>query len=130
MKPKEILEYAGTGRLIPADNEEALSDAILEELENFEGILIATTNLANNLDTAFERRFLFKIQFQRPEISIRARIWKSKLPFLALQDCNLLAEKFDFSGGQIDNVLRKNEIHEIIHGEKVTLTKLIAFCSE
>ncbi len=113
-----------------AQTENAIQNIILEELENFEGILIATTNLANNLDSAFERRFLFKIQFQKPEISIRARIWKSKLPFLALQDCNLLAEKFDFSGGQIDNVLRKNEIHEIIHGEKVTLTKLIAFCSE
>lgn len=113
-----------------AQTENAIQNIILEELENFEGILIATTNLANNLDSAFERRFLFKIQFQKPEISIRARIWKSKLPFLALQDCNLLAEKYDFSGGQIDNVLRKNEIHEIIHGEKVTLTKLIAFCSE
>ena len=113
-----------------AQTENAIQNIILEELENFEGILIATTNLANNLDSAFERRFLFKIQFQKPDISIRARIWRSKLPFLGLQDCNLLAEKFDFSGGQIDNVLRKNEIHEIIHGEKVTLTKLMAFCSE
>lgn len=110
--------------------ENAIQNIILEELENFEGILIATTNLANNLDAAFERRFLFKIEFQKPDISIRARIWKSKLPFLALQDCNLLAEKFDFSGGQIDNVLRKNEIHEIIHGEKVTLLKLMTFCTE
>jgi SpoVK/Ycf46/Vps4 family AAA+-type ATPase len=113
-----------------AQTENAIQNIILEELENFEGILIATTNLANNLDSAFERRFLFKVQFQKPDISIRARIWKSKLPSLGLQDCNLLAEKFDFSGGQIDNVLRKNEIHEIIHGEKVTLTKLMAFCSE
>lgn len=113
-----------------AQTENAIQNIILEELENFEGILIATTNLASNLDSAFERRFLFKIQFQKPDISIRARIWKSKLPFLPLQDCKLLAEKFDFSGGQIDNVLRKNEIHKIIHGEKITLTKLMAFCSE
>jgi AAA+ superfamily predicted ATPase len=102
----------------------------LEELENFEGILIATTNLANNLDSAFERRFLFKIRFQKPSISIRAKIWKSKLPFLTLQDCNILAEKYDFSGGQIDNVLRKNEMHEIIHGEKGNVKKLMVFCSE
>lgn len=113
-----------------SQTENAIQNIILEELENFEGILIATTNLVNNLDSAFERRFLFKIQFQKPDILIRTRIWKSKLPFLGLQDCNLLAEKFDFSGGQIDNVLRKNEIHEIIHGEKSTMTKLMAFCSE
>jgi len=113
-----------------AQTENAIQNIILEELEDFEGILIATTNLANHLDSAFERRFLFKIQFHKPDISIRTRIWKSKLPFLTLQDCNLLAEKFDLSGGQIDNVLRKKEIQEIIHGEKVTLTKLMAFCSD
>ena len=113
-----------------AQTENAIQNIILEELENFDGILMATTNLVNNLDSAFERRFLFKIRFKKPDISIRAKIWKSKLPFLTIQDCKLLAEKFDFSGGQIDNVLRKNEIHEIIYGEKVTLAKLIAFCSE
>ena len=110
--------------------ENAIQNILLEEVENFEGILIATTNFANNLDSAFERRFLFKIQFQKPDISIRARIWKLKLPFLTLEDCNLLAEKFDFSGGQIDNILRKNEIHGIIHGKKVTLDNLLSFCSE
>ena len=118
------------GNSTVAQTENAIQNILLEELENFEGILIATTNLVNNLDTAFERRFLFKIQFQKPDVSIRARIWKSKLPFLTLQDCNLLAEKFNFSGGQIDNILRKKEIHEIIYGETVNLSQLVNFCSE
>lgn len=113
-----------------AQTENAIQNIILEELENFEGIFIATTNLANNLDSAFERRFLFKIQFQKPDISIRAKIWKSKLPFLAIEECKLLAGKFDFSGGQIDNILRKNEIHEILHGGIVTVDNLMTFCSE
>ena len=110
--------------------ENAIQNILLEELENFEGILVATTNLVNNLDPAFERRFLFKIKFQKPDVSIRTRIWQLKLPFLTLEESILLAEKFDFSGGQIDNIIRKKEIHEIIHGEKVSLTKLISFCSE
>ena len=110
--------------------ENAIQNILLEELENFEGILIATTNLVSNLDTAFERRFLFKIKFQKPDVSIRTRIWQLKMPLLTLEESILLAEKFDFSGGQIDNILRKKEIHEIIHGEKVSLTKLISFCSE
>jgi len=113
-----------------AQTENTIQNIILEELENFDGILIATTNLANNIDSAFERRFLFKIQFQKPDISIRAQIWKLKLPFLDKEECRLLAERFDFSGGQIDNVLRKKEIHEIIYEEKVTLNNLLAFCSE
>lgn len=112
-----------------SQTENAVQNIILEELENFEGILIATTNLANNLDTAFERRFLFKIQFQKPDTSIRAEIWQSKFSNLSIQDCKLLAERFDFSGGQIDNILRKNEIHEIVHGEKVTIDQLLKFCS-
>jgi AAA+ superfamily predicted ATPase len=110
--------------------ENAIQNIILEELENFEGILIATTNLASTLDAAFERRFLFKIQFQKPSISIRAKIWQSKIPELSEDDCNFLARSFDFSGGQIDNVLRKNEIHDIIHNEKVTIENLMYFCSE
>ncbi len=118
----------GSSSIIQTEN--AIQNIILEELENFEGILIATTNLVNNLDAAFERRFLFKIKFQKPDVSIRTRIWQLKMPFLTEEESILLAEKFDFSGGQIDNILRKKEIHEIIHGEKVSLTKLISFCSE
>ena len=113
-----------------AQTENAIQNIILEELENFDGILIATTNLAGNLDTAFERRFLFKILFQKPGTSIRAKIWESKLPTLKSGDCNLLAEKYDFSGGQIDNIIRKQEIHEIIYGQRVTLENLLSFCSE
>ncbi|MBZ9628166.1 AAA family ATPase [Psychroflexus sp. CAK1W] len=110
--------------------ENAIQNILLEELENFEGILIATTNLAHNLDSAFERRFLFKILFNQPSSSIRAEIWKIKLPSLSVEDCNFLAENFNFSGGQIDNIIRKSEINEIIHGEEVSLENLLVFCSE
>ncbi len=116
------------GSFSVAQTENAIQNIILEELENFEGILVATTNLTNNLDNAFERRFLFKIRFQKPDHAIRTSIWKSKLPFLKSKDCQALAEQYDFSGGQIDNVVRKSEIHEIIHGDKVRLEDLIMFC--
>ncbi|MBM3185320.1 MAG: AAA family ATPase, partial [Bacteroidetes bacterium] len=49
-----------------AQTENAIQNILLEELENFKGIFIATTNLAENLDKAFDRRFLFKIKFQKP----------------------------------------------------------------
>jgi len=110
--------------------ENAIQNIILEELENFEGILIATTNLADNLDSAFERRFLFKILFNLPSNSIRTEIWKTKLPSLSKEDCEFLAGEFNFSGGQIDNIIRKSEINEIIHGEAVSIENLLVFCSE
>jgi len=110
--------------------ENAIQNIILEELENFEGILIATTNLAKNLDSAFERRFLFKIKFRKPNADIKAQIWKSKLPQLSLSECSTLASGFNFSGGQIENILRKSEIHEIIHGVNVNFKQIIDFCKE
>lgn len=111
-------------------SENAIQNILLEEIEKFEGIMMATTNLTNNMDTAFERRFLFKIPFPKPNIAIKKQIWKLKLPSLSKTNCFLLASKFDFSGGQIDNIVRKNEIQEIVTGKKVNLNTLIRFCEE
>ena len=111
-----------------SQTENAIQNIILEELESFEGIFFATTNLAKNLDSAFERRFLFKIEFQKPDISVKTKIWNSKLPSLTKTQCEVLANRFDFTGGQIDNIVRKNEMHEIIHGIKVDFNNIIDFC--
>ena len=109
--------------------ENTIQNILLEELENFDGIFLATTNLVKNLDTAFERRFLFKIEFQKPETAVKAKIWNSKLPCLTVAECETLANRFDFSGGQIDNVIRKNEIYEIIHGIYVDFNNIVEFCN-
>lgn len=113
-----------------SQTENAIQNILLEELENFEGILIATTNLVSNLDTAFERRFLFKIEFQNPGTIEQIKIWKMKLPHLTNEECRILAAQFDFSGGQIDNIARKNEIQEIVYGNTVTFNNLMSFCKE
>jgi len=109
--------------------ENTIQNILLEELENFEGLFVATTNLVKNLDSAFERRFLFKIEFQKPIISVKAKIWNLKMPNLTIDECEILAEKFDFSGGQIENIVRKNEINEIIGGIKVDFSKILEFCN-
>lgn len=111
-----------------AQTENAIQNILLEELENFEGILFATTNLVCNIDYAFDRRFLFKIEFQKPEVAVKAKIWKSKLPILSDADCMTLSTLFDFSGAQIENIARKCEIHEIIYGISVDYDKILEFC--
>ena len=45
-------------------------------METLEGIMIATTNLTTNLDKAFERRFLYKIRFDKPTLESQAKIGK------------------------------------------------------
>lgn len=111
-----------------AQTENTIQNIILEELENFEGIFFATTNLVSNLDPAFERRFLFKIEFLKPDFPVKSKIWKSKLPNLSQQECETLAGYFDFSGGQINNIVRKNEIHEIIYGLNVNFDTIVDYC--
>ena len=101
--------------------ENTIQNIILQEMESLDGILIATTNLADNLDTAFERRFLYKIRFEKPDASVRSLIWKQMIPELSTTDATTLATAFDFSGGQIENIARKHAIHAVLHGEPESL---------
>ena len=97
-------------------------------MENLDGILIATTNLTSNFDNAFERRFLFKIEFNKPGVDVRAKIWQSMLKDISDSDAKHLATMFDFSGGQIENISRKRTIDYIITGKKPTVNDLEAYC--
>lgn len=109
--------------------ENTIQNIILEELENFKGILIATTNLLQNFDKAFDRRFLYKIHFPKPNQEIRIKIWKNKKPDLSISDCNMLASKFPFSGGHIDNIIRKISIEEAIQDLPLPIDKIVEICS-
>ena len=110
--------------------ENAVQNILLEELEKFNGIFFATTNLANNLDTAFDRRFLYKVKFLNPGLSQRQRILERKFPFLCAEECEHLASEFDLTGGQMDNIARKSEIHFIMNGNNPSFEKVTAYCHE
>lgn len=108
--------------------ENTIQNIILEEMEKLEGIMIATTNLANNLDAAFERRFLFKIKFENPTVEAKMKIWKSKMDWLSDDMIRTFATDYDFSGGQIDNIVRKATMDEVITGKRTELGELITLC--
>ena len=107
-----------------------IQNIILQEMEDLEGLLIATTNMANNLDPAFERRFIFKIEFKLPEADSRARIWKSMITNLSEQDAAVLADKYNFAGGNIENIARKSMVDYVLSGEEPTLASLQSYCEE
>jgi len=113
-----------------ARTENTIQNIILEELESFEGLFFATTNLVKNIDSAFERRFLFKVEFSLPDLNNRAKIWKSKLKSLSLDESILLANKYPFSGGEIDNITRKTEMMYIINGKKAGINDIQNLCEE
>ena len=110
--------------------ENSIQNIILQEMEDLDGILIATTNLTTNLDKAFERRFLYKIRFEKPSLEARVSIWRSMLPELSEGEAIQLATDFDFSGGQIENIARKREVKAIIGLDEPGFADIREFCRE
>ena len=109
--------------------ENSIQNIILQEMENLDGILIATTNLAGNMDKAFERRFLYKIKFEKPTLEARMSIWHAIMPNLDEDVIRALATKYDFSGSQIENIARHYTIGNILHGKTDNdMEILAAYC--
>lgn len=106
--------------------ENSIQNIILQEMETLDGILIATTNLAQNMDKAFERRFLYKIKFTKPTIEARMSIWREMIPTLLEADIHALAVKYDFSGGQIENIARHYAIDNILHGSSSNVLETLS----
>ena len=108
----------------------AMQNIILQELETLDGVLIATTNLTSNLDSAFERRFLFKVEFKKPSVEVKTRIWTSMLKGIRSEEAALLAETYDLSGGQIENIARKRTMDYVLSGEETGLAELKEYCRQ
>ena len=108
----------------------ALQNIILEEMENLQGIMIVTTNLASNLDKAFERRFIFKIKFEKPGQKVKALIWQSLINTLQDDEANELAKMFDITGGEIENIARKSTMEYILTGKKADMETIKKFVSQ
>ncbi len=108
--------------------ENTLQNIFLQELEDLEGILIATTNLACNLDKAFDRRFIYKIKFTKPTTEVKAKIWGAMLKDVSKDNAMYLAANYDLAGGQIENVVRKRAVDYILFGRSATMDELEDYC--
>jgi len=106
----------------------AIQNIILQEIENIEGILIATTNLTQNLDHAFDRRFLYKVEFKKPSNETKQAIWLTLIPSLTPEFAAELAAAYDFSGGEIENIARRQTVEFILTGANLTLAQLHTLC--
>ncbi|MFK5881589.1 MAG: ATP-binding protein [Sulfurospirillum sp.] len=99
-----------------------MQNIFLEQIEKFDGILIATTNLLESIDPAFSRRFDYKIEFTKPDFRQRLELWRKMLPENALYsedfDIKSLA-KFPLSGGQMNVVLKNTALGVAIKEEPI-----------
>lgn len=99
-----------------------MQNIFLEQIERFEGILIATTNFLESLDMAFSRRFDYKIAFERPDFKQRLEIWRRVLPESAVyeEDFDIASlAKYPLSGGQIVVVLKNTALKVAVKDEPI-----------
>ena len=101
---------------------------ILQRMERFEGIVILSTNLYNNIDKAFLRRMKYVLQYRIPDETIRRSIWESCLPdkqFRGEVDVDYLAQQFEFTGGMIKNVVLSACVAAIHEGGGLSMEHLL-----
>jgi SpoVK/Ycf46/Vps4 family AAA+-type ATPase len=99
-----------------------MQNIFLEQIEQFEGILIATTNLLDNIDKAFSRRFNYKIEFKKPGKKQRKRLWHFMLPEKADYEENFDVDelaKHELTGGQINLIIRNTAYRVAIREESL-----------
>lgn len=108
--------------------ENNIQTIMLEELESFDGILIGTTNSVQNMDPAFDRRFLLKMKIDIPDTDARARIWHDVFPEFCEADVSVLADSYRLSGAQIRNVAAQVVIREVLDGNRVPFDEINKMC--
>ncbi len=111
-----------------------MQNLFLEAFENLRGVLIATTNMRENLDEAFSRRFNLKLNFTTPSPAERQKLWQLHLPKTIPGadkiDIKLLSNDFHLTGGQIKIIVRNACIEAAARPVKVLTNKdLIKYCS-
>ena len=92
----------------------SMQNILLQYLEDFEGIFMATTNYINNLDDAFDRRIFYKKAFELPDENTRFQILQDLFPEWPSDWIKDIASDFELSGSQIQNIKRKLLVDSIL----------------
>jgi SpoVK/Ycf46/Vps4 family AAA+-type ATPase len=101
---------------------------LMEELENFSGIIIGTTNIEDSFDDAYDRRFLFKVFIENPNFETRKKIWASKFPNITEREINNLATNYPLTGGQIQKISQKIDLSYVLSGAEPSFQTIKEHC--
>ncbi|MCJ8208333.1 ATP-binding protein [Mucilaginibacter sp. RS28] len=98
---------------------------LLQRIEDFDGVIILSTNIKANLDEAFSRRFQSMIHFSMPGYAERERLWRQafseKVRFEDALNIADIAKKYELAGGAIINVVRYASLQALKRGDSVIL---------
>lgn len=96
---------------------------LLQRLEQYDGIVILSTNLINNIDDAFMRRIKFIIHFSVPDAAVRLELWRTsftdKMPLSDDIDLPYLAERFEFTGASIKNIVLESAFLAVMNDSEI-----------
>ncbi|WP_297509148.1 ATP-binding protein [Flavobacterium sp.] len=121
---KRVLVNQSTDR-----SHNSMQNILLEEMENFTGISIVTSNNADKLDPAFERRFLYKVEFEKPNTTTQFQLLQNSFPNMSIDIINQAINNYSFTGGQIYNI-RKKYIMQCILEENDLESLFLNLCQE
>lgn len=101
---------------------------LLQLVEGYDGVVVLTTNLKNNIDKAFERRIMFKLSFPLPEPPERARLWRlmlpPEIPTAGALDFEVLGE-IEIAGGEIKNAVMHAAYDAARRGKLLSMDMLL-----
>lgn len=96
---------------------------LLQRIESFDGIIILASNLRDNLDDAFMRRFEAVIYFPMPRAEERLRLWQQGFSVHSTLEDKIdlvqIAQQYTLSGGAIMNVIRYASLQSLARGENI-----------
>lgn len=102
---------------------------LLQRVEDYPGVVILASNMGRNIDSAFQRRMNFVVEFPLPDADHRRRIWQTVFPTTApLEpgiDFEFLAERFNLAGGNIRNIAVAAAFHAAGNGGSITMHHLL-----
>ena len=107
----------------------SMQNILLEQMELFTGISIVTSNHAEKLDKAFERRFLYRVEFEKPTKETQRSLLQNSFQNISIETVNKILENYSFTGGQIYNI-RKKYIMKCIIEDGDLESLFIRFCQE
>jgi SpoVK/Ycf46/Vps4 family AAA+-type ATPase len=107
----------------------SMQNILLEQMERFTGISIVTSNHAEKLDKAFERRFLYKVEFEKPTKETQYNLLSNAFQNMSSLTINTVLENYSFTGGQIYNIKKKYIMQCIIDDEDLE-SLFIRLCKE
>ncbi|MCA9520142.1 MAG: ATP-binding protein, partial [Myxococcales bacterium] len=101
---------------------------LLQRMEQYDGISVLTTNRAGGLDEAFQRRLRYRIHVPLPQKAVREELWRRLLPANAPLESDVdwltLAERFELSGGQIQNAVERAAVFALDRDDRIRFDDL------